>query len=333
MTALFRSHFHQGKLYSFRQLVAVSSLLVALALLAGRPVALAQSADGATLPIQRLRIQVMPEFDDPRVLVIVQGRLAVADDLFPLPITFRLPAGALVNQMAGIDMSSGRTAAQEFSLLPDPSSPDWVLATFSLPSAHFFYEYYYDPLPAQSDKAFSFLLDSLHPVEDLVIEVQQPLAASNFSLLPPADETRLDESFGFTYHRLVLGALPAGQPVAVAVRYTKSDPDPSLSREQLLGTSEPVAAGSDSTAPTPGAAEPIPTWVLILVAAIVLLTIASIVWNRLRPAPPGGLVRPAFCIRCGAPLKPDAHFCHVCGVAQSTPRVDHSVVSPDGPAR
>ena len=46
--------------------------------------------------IQQMRVQVMPEFDDPRVLVIVQGRLAVSPDDLPVMITFRpSPAGGL----------------------------------------------------------------------------------------------------------------------------------------------------------------------------------------------------------------------------------------------
>ena len=55
-----------------------------------RPV-LAQATAPALTEIQQLRVQVMPEFDDPRVLVIVQGRLNVTEAELPVTLTVAVP--------------------------------------------------------------------------------------------------------------------------------------------------------------------------------------------------------------------------------------------------
>ena len=74
---------------------------------AQEPGAPAEAPVGTELQIQQMRIQIMPEFDDPRVLVIVQGRLAAPAVDLSQPITFRLPRSAQINQMATMNMNTG----------------------------------------------------------------------------------------------------------------------------------------------------------------------------------------------------------------------------------
>ena len=302
-------------------------LAILLAVPAARP-AHAQTATGDEVTIQRLRVQIMPEFDDPRVLVIVQGRLTADEDSFPRTATFRLPAAAQINQMAGIDMSTGQTAAQEYTLAPDPASPEWNLVTYSLPSAHFFYEYYYDPLPTQDHKEFTFDLKSLQAIDDLVIEIQEPLKATDFALQPAAASTRLDESFGLTYHQLELGSQASGANLSILIQYTKTDPNPSVSREQFAADT----GVAETAAPIAATTESIPPWVLIVVGVIVLFTTASIIWNRARPEPAAATVpAAAHCTQCGVILKPNARFCHVCGtVQQPAPPMKQQTMMQDG---
>ena len=115
------------------------------------------------LRIQQMRVQVMPEFDDPRVLVIVQGRLAAGANDFPVTITFRLPQGAQINQMATVNMQSAGTTLMPYETQADPADARWQLVSYSLDGAHFFYEYYYDPIVGDVDKAFTYTLRSTTP--------------------------------------------------------------------------------------------------------------------------------------------------------------------------
>lgn len=295
-----------------------ATLLLALAaLLLACPLGALAQDGGDTGRVLRLRVQVLPEFDDPRVLVIVQGRLEA--DTLPRSLTVRVPRGAQINQMAAIDMATGATSAKPFASAFDPDDPRWALITYELDDPHFFYEYYYNAIEGGPDKAFTFTFSSLQAVEDLLLEIQQPLAAEAFTVAPAATVARFDEGAGFVYHQFNLGALPGGEEVSIDVRYVKTDPAPSVSREAL-------AASPAAAAPTEGVGlateRPIWLWTVLIAAGVAG---GGYVWRRERagsarasqapaPARPGApALAVRFCVRCGVELRPDARFCHACG--------------------
>jgi hypothetical protein len=155
----------------------------------------------------------------------------------------------------------------------------------------------------------------LQPIADLVLEVQQPAAATRFSLDRAATITYNDETFGLTYHQFNLGAVASGSEAAVTVSYRKDDPAPSFSREQVIARqSDQTAAGvaATSTAAHPLAATPLMMSLLILIGAAALAGVAGFAWYRRRYALAEG-DRSYFCGQCGATLKEEAYFCHVCG--------------------
>jgi hypothetical protein len=278
------------------------------------------------LTIQQLRVQVMPEFDDPRVLVIAQGRLSAPDIALPLAVTFRVPQGAQINQMAVMNMMTGGTRPQPFDVQADEGDSRWSLVTYTLDNAHFFYEYYYNPLGRGTEKLFTFALNSLQPIADLLIEIQQPLAAQQFALGSAPTSTRFDETMGFTYHQFPVGALAAGVDAEVVVSYTKTDPAPSLSRDQvvMLGMQ-----GQDSTMEllspklVDGQADTaVPIWIFALLGVVTFSGVALAVWYHARRdsatlAPALEASRGSFCFSCGTQLKVDAQFCHRCGMPSS----------------
>lgn len=291
-------------------------LLLCLSVAGGQMVA---AQEPRCSSIQRLRIQVMPEFDDPRVLVIAQGRLAVADTDLPLPVTFRVPKEAQINQMAAMDMMTGATKSKSFETQADPDDSRWSLVTFTLDNAHFFYEYYFDPLVGETDKTFAFSFSSVQPVDDLLLEIQQPFAATDFALAPSPVATRHDETFGFTYHQFDIDALAAGEETLVEVSYTKTDAAPSVSREQLMSMQmgsprpdmPPVAEAGQTSGNAPG-------WVFVLLGGVAIAVGGGFAWHHTRSDQGPMLLdmdveRSQFCTRCGTPLKIEADFCHICG--------------------
>ncbi len=279
------------------------------------PVAALAMTPGAAqgpVQIQQLRVQVMPEFDDPRVLVIVQGRLAETDLTFPLDLTFRLPREAQINQMATMDIVSGGTTSQPFESAPDPEDARGLLVTYSLDNAHFFYEYYYDPIVGEVDKHFDFAFSSLYPVQNLLLEVQQPRTASNFGLVPPAAGTRTDDSLGLAYHQINVGPLAAGAETTLTVSYAKADPLPSISREQVMGMQMPPAAAENQ-----GAGRSLEWWPVALAAAVALGVLAGFTWRRSGSDDESGpwpeIESGGVCPHCGTVPRADARFCHICG--------------------
>ena len=300
--------------------------------LAARPALAQEPANPADLRIQQLSVQVMPEFDDPRVLVIVQGRVAATH--FPVTVTFRLPNNAQINQMATVNMASAGTTTATYQTQPDPADARWQLVSYSLDGAHFFYEYYYDPIVGSTDKEFTYTLSSYHAVEQASVEIQQPAAADDFRTVPAAASSRLDENLRLYYHRLEVGALDAGQEVSIGVSYHKSDPDPSLTWEQVMALQEGKRP-PETTATQTQAALPVPTEVLVFLGGALLVLAGAFVGYRLRLSDAaayksaGDPAGPA-CRLCGTALKPDASFCHHCGamVLQPSSTLEQAAASP-----
>ena len=301
-----------------------------------------QSLEDNQPRIAELRVQVMPEFDDPRVLVIVQGRLDISEDGLPIELTLPVPRGAQINQMAIMNTSTGAIESQPFDAKPDPDSEQWTLVTYKLSSAHFFYEYYYAPFSLSNpERHFAFDFPTPYTVDRLKIEVQQPLEATDFSLTPPATLAQVDEAMGFTYHLFEIGHLGAGETAGVDIAYRKETADPSITREELPssqmqgGAAGPV--GSDATTGPGGEGQGL--WVGLGVVALVGAGAAAWTWTREasasrgrpqpRPVPPqraapqtevnsGGRADRSehsthYCTDCGARLRAQARFCHVCG--------------------
>ena len=294
-------------------------LLALWALVMGRSSVFAEEpSHPEEVHIQQMRVQVMPEFDDPRVLVIVQGRLAVSPDNLPVTVTFRLPERAQINQMATVNMQSAGTTMLPYETQSDPTDARWQLVTYSLDGAHFFYEYYYDPIIGGADKEFTYTLNSYHPVDDVSVEIQEPKAAEGFSTSPQAVTSRLDQTVRLNYHQIALGALGAGQEASISVNYRKVDPDPSLTWEQVMALQEgkrPPGAGGSVEA---SSGLQIPTEILIFVAGALLILLGAFVGYRLRLGEradeEAGQEGPdLFCRMCGITLKADASYCHQCG--------------------
>lgn len=267
------------------------------------PLLKAQEMATAVSPpaIQRLNVQVMPEFDDPRVLVVVQGRLA--DDVgLPQTLSFRVPRGAQMNQMAIINMADGQPATRPFDLRDDPADGRWAIATYTIDNPHFFFEYYFNPLGSPPQKQFTFVVNPLQPVADLVLEVQQPRTAEAFATDPAADGQRTD-TYGLTLHQFQVGALEVGTETAVAIQYTKTDPTPSVPRQNT----------ASATAPNGGVT--VSPWIFALLATAVVGGLAGFAWFRTRQpsSKPVSMSAPNYCPHCGVRQRTDSHYCHACG--------------------
>jgi hypothetical protein len=316
-----------------RSLLALGAAIVLISPAAG---ALAQSAQGA-VQLSTLEIALWPEFDEPELLVIFQGRLS---DEVPLPTVLTLSMPREVGEphaVASVDEENRRlTAAYELQEVGDEIRVTYT----SLQNRGFQFEYYWDAIRVDGQaRQFTFSFAPDFPVGDFSLELQQPFDATNVTLSPPAVETAT--GFGnLTYHQRPFGAVEAGQAVTWRVSYDK--PSALLSAETLP---TPVPGPGPTPAGATGDSQVgiIAAVGAALVAAVVLLLI---LYNRrqtpsrqryaqsrpskrrrrketraqsLKPTtatlqpPETAFPEGGFCHRCGAALTPDALFCHRCG--------------------
>ena len=276
----------------------------------------------ADLRIARLQLSIWPEYDDPRVLLIMRGELA-SGVAYPTHVTLPIPKGA---ELIGAGMISelGELLLHPHRVIPGDASDTLEI---TLPSPRFFAELYYDPFETSGDtKRFSYTFTAPYPITQFDVDVQKPYAASEFVTEPPAmaQET---EGRDTTYHRFTYRDVAAGQPTAFAVSYVKTDPQPSVPKADGTPDGSPAARGPQDR-------------MLIyfgilagVTAAYVLATLLLAVYRRRRAATAPPEVQPLplttpslpppvapaavanFCSQCGHALDADYAFCPGCGHA------------------
>lgn len=279
--------------------------------------------------IVHLRLSIWPEYDDPRVLIMLRGELAPHTTL-PTRITFPIPTGA---EVIGAGMISERN---ELLLHPYQvrTGETQNHIEVSLPVSRFFIEFYYNPLTSDTNKHFTYTLAVPYHIEHLEVDVQQPLHATNFTLTPQAIRQSTDDK-GLTYHWLFYRNLKKDEATSFTITYTKTVVTSSVAKRQTeaAGAAQPRTT-IDQTLTAIG----------LLFGTAVLLGGGSWLWisyqrrrlstttSPISPSLPTtrdreptvhdaalpGTRRANFCMLCGRKLRPTYRFCPDCGTALDT---------------
>ncbi len=277
-----------------------ASLLFAAA---GKSVALAQNANEPT-GFKNVKLWIYPEYDDPRLLVMLEGQIAGVPA--PAEVRFLVPSAAEMYSAGSIDAQgkySGGPPQRESS-----SIPGWDEISYEVTTDIFRVEYYDPIIFGQPDKTISYEFRWLYPIADLEVVVQEPRHASNFSVVP-AGQAFVD-SEGFNSYRYNYSGLNDGPPLHFEIAYTKSDTNPSL------------AVGGSGTSSS--------SLVVIIAVVLVVLAAGGFFWLR-RPRPKtraarrqsardaaarvakGNKPKARFCSQCGQPIEGSERFCPYCG--------------------
>lgn len=310
------------------RLGAVIALVLLTALVADAgPAAPAGSPVGQDATFSTLNVDIWPEHDDPRLLVIYRGQLSAGVPL-PHTLTFSIPPGGQVNA-AAYRTGDGRLLSTPYQYRQES---DRLQVTFAVPEREFQFEYYLDAISPPPQRSFSLGLVFPLMAESLRIVVEQPMRSSGFTLVPPAGGTAVTNG-GFTHHIYAPGMWPEGKPWNVRATYTKEDSNPSLLR--VVQTPQAEAPPQ----PRPGAPRLRWLWGIVAAAALVLIGAAAF-WYRRRarvspgprpaervvqePEPVGqrpGAPGRAYCGNCGARARPRDRFCSRCGRPLQVPGV------------
>ncbi len=268
------------------------------------------------LRIANMDVSVWPEYDQPGVLVQYQGAIATtASKANPRELSFLVPKGAGVGAACAIQSNGNHTSE---TWKESDADEGWTRVTFQVTEPNFHVEYYYNPLTGAPNKKMAFTYQAILPADELVLDVQHPLKATNFVLTPETTDSHKDND-GFTYHAYLVKQVTAGQKISTDIAYTKTDPSPSVSGQQ-----KPAATSSASNESGINLNQVIVFSVMLGMLGI----IAYFVWERnaRRTQPSLARAQPnsahyrargewfgGFCTQCGNAMEVDDKFCARCG--------------------
>jgi len=187
--------------------------------------------------IKTMKVQVWPEYDDPRVMVTYQGEFKDGS-VFPQPVKFPAPLGSEMAMVCALKPPDDEHLCQLYDTL---TASDSLAVSYTLPIPTYYLEYYWDGIKTQTDKSFSFNYVSPYAIDSLELEVQQPLRATNFKLTQPYASASSD-ALGMKYYRYVFNNVTPGQTISIDASYTKPDNKPSVAKKTSSGTG--ATAGS-----------------------------------------------------------------------------------------
>lgn len=214
-------------------ITAITLVVVISMLMLPRPVMAAVADSGGA--VDSLSVLVEPEYDDPRVLVVLESTLS-ADTPLPHRARFDIPKSA-VNVGMACEVVDGQHKCKTYTM--DDSGAYQRLSYNADTSRQLFLEYYYDPFAGQkTEKSFVYEYRAPYDVKRLKVAIQQPLKAENYKI-EPASEKSLKDDKGMNIFLYEYDDVAEGRVLTFDVSYSKSDPEPSAPRPV-----EPIPASS-----------------------------------------------------------------------------------------
>jgi hypothetical protein len=264
-------------------------------------------ADNENIGFANVQLWIYPEYDDPRLLVMLEGQIVGVQP--PIEVRFMVPSAAEMYSAGSMDAQgrySGGPPQREPSTIPG-----WDEISYEVTTNTFRVEYYDPIIRGQPDKTISYEFHWLYPISELNVVIQEPRKSSNFSI-SPMGESFIDNQ-GFTSYQYNYNNINDEDSLHFEITYTKSDPKPSLAIEDN---------GSSN--------------ILLIVGSVIGLCVvfgAGFYWlmrpkrktrAKVRHSAQVALVRGSkeerssrrFCSQCGQRLEGSFRFCPYCGTKQ-----------------
>ena len=288
-----------------RYLVLLAVAVLGLAFGRQPEAALAQT-DNQTPAFKNVTLWLNPEYDDPRLLVMMEGKLA--SGTAPVQVSFLVPESAEMYS-AGSKDAQGRYSGgpPDRKASTTTERPGWDVISYTLKTDTFRVEYYAPLIQGYPDKTVSYDFHTISPISDLRVYVQQPKKSTNFTVTPKGSAGADDE--GFTVYSSSYTNLNAETSLHFDIVYTREETKPALSSPSSVGSSNYSYVW----------------WILG-----VLVVGGAIVWflksQQAERVPVSGKRRERrqaarqrrssgnrFCTNCGQPLDASDKFCPSCG--------------------
>lgn len=283
------------------------SLLLALTVHAQPP----QSLD-------RVAVWIWPEYDRPEVLVIYNVSLSAQTSL-PAEVNFRIPKTVGRPNAVAMKDVDGSLVNLSYS---SADEGDWSILTFTSPVPDFQIEYYDATLKKEgSQRNYSYTWPGFFAVNDLTVQVQQPLGASQMQIVPRIGSGATGAD-GLTYYNADVGKVAAGTKFTYTISYQKSS-------DALSVSSQPVSPAAPIDQNTPGrqTMQEVLPWVIAGLGVLLIFGGGFWFWQsgRERQNAPGrrrhaaekaaetGAGQAIYCHQCGKRASPGDVFCRTCG--------------------
>lgn len=183
-----------------------------------------------SLNIGRMKVSVMPEYDDPSVLVIYDGRFADATR-YPIKTSFIVPKGSVISDACSLS-HEGQHFCQLYKTVNRGSFDEISLI---LPYPNFYLSFHTPRLDTAAEaKSIDYPIKVNNAVRTLEVEVQQPLRSSAFKVIPPDGAMKMPSDAstslirGFNREIYKLEDVAARQERGFHISYVKKDPNPSV---------------------------------------------------------------------------------------------------------
>jgi len=270
-----------------------------------------------TVQIERIVVELWPEYDHPGVLVIYRVFLSPEVSL-PAEVTFNIPAEVGQPNAVAVRGTEDQMMSVQFERVVKGDRAD---VSFTATSQEIQFEYYDPGLMVQgSRRSYQYTWPANHPVDAAVFQVQRPRGADDLEITPPFGES-FQGSDGLMYFRTAESEMEVGQEQVIQVSYEKDTDALSIGDQPVQSSTsiEPQISFSFQ-------GRNLIPWILGGLGVLLILGAGGLYWRFGRqmttehsPEREGAASKPVFpdqgsyCPQCGSKTGENDRFCRVCG--------------------
>lgn len=266
------------------------------------------------IKLSTLQVQLWPEYDQPKMLVIYDFRLPVSVKL-PVSVSMSIPKEAHLVAVAS-QASDGSLLNTDY--IGPTVDATWQTITIQIQTATTYHIEYYQGLSRSGQqRQFTYHWPGSYAVDDMSISIRVPPDTTSIVTDPEMKST--NGADGTPSLIKDFGALPAGEEFPLQVTYTKTTETLSVP-QQGVQPSKPIGSS------TPGRVVPT-NYLPYIVGVLVVVTAGAAAVYFLQPrnrrAPSrerhhkaqseGAAKTDVYCHQCGARAQAGDRFCRVCG--------------------
>ncbi len=182
------------------------------------------------LSIGRIKVAIMPEYDDPSILAIYDGKFEDVSS-YPIKTSFLVPKGSVISDACSLS-HEGQHFCQLYKTVNRGELDEVSLI---LPYPNFYLSFHTPRFDVKGEKKeFDYLIKANHSIKTMEVDIQQPLRSTAFNISPPGNAALSENNGtisvlkGFNHFTYKLEGVSKDQESAFKISYIKSDPQPSV---------------------------------------------------------------------------------------------------------